>query len=474
MQTEIKNKEYDLSEGDDIVYRQNNVCVVLEELPPELSRKSEDDDLVGKDLFRLLRGRKMERSVLNTSNDNEMIFKLLTLNEFDQGIVNISYSYDLNKIIPPSGFPSFQIFGLEEVGLFYNSKTHTIEGVPNQLGTFQIGIQFDVKGSPFSKLINLRVITLWKEIDPPEDILFPKENTASQSIVIDEYGKKGLKNLLAGSIRGRSHANDGKTRDDDFQLLYEPQGNWYLVAVSDGAGSARYSREGSKILSAIQKDVFGDFFAGEKANSELAGIIEEYKKSSDEEIFFSRCRELLVKPLKSMITRTLNEFSRKCKNIEGSHIEDFSTTSLIAVAKKVGCDWLIFTYNVGDGAIALINDRENYVAVLCNPDEGKYFGQTRFITTQNINTVDDIRERVTVHFVHSFDALMLMTDGVSDPKFPSDKNLHDSREWISFYREFSSQVSLYASNDEIEQQLLDYLGFWSIGNHDDRTLAMIY
>ncbi len=475
MHTDDENIEYDLSGGDGEESLQNNVCVAMEELPPVNDKNNDSDDISGKGLYRLLKGRKQSTSTTDkTDNTQALIFKLLTLNEFDKAIVNISYVYDLNSIIPPEGFPSFQIYGLEEIGLTYNEKEHLIEGVPNQLGTFQVGIQFDMKGSPFSKLVNLQVITLWKEIDPPEDILFPKQNQDSQSIIVDMYGKKGLKNIVAGSIRGRSHANDGKTRDDDFKLLYESEGSWYLAAVADGAGSARYSREGSRILCKYLQEVFSDFFKNSKVNTEITKALDDYSKSFDEDKLFKNCRDQIVKPIKSIITKTLNAYNRICKTIEGSRPYDFSTTCLISVLKKVGYQWLVFTYNVGDGAIALINAKEKYVGVLCNPDEGKYFGQTRFITTDGINSLEDIRDRVSVHLIKNFDALALMTDGVSDPKFPSDKMLHDSREWINFYNELASQVDLYGSNDDIEQQLLEYLSFWSIGNHDDRTLAIIF
>ena len=54
------------------------------------------------------------------------------------------------------------------------------------------------------------------------------------------------KDIVAASKRGRSHAQEGKPRDDYFRMEHMDNG-WYIMAVADGAGSAKYSRQGSKI-----------------------------------------------------------------------------------------------------------------------------------------------------------------------------------------------------------------------------------
>lgn len=54
------------------------------------------------------------------------------------------------------------------------------------------------------------------------------------------------KDIVAASKRGRSHAQEAKPRDDHFKMAHLENG-WYIMAVADGAGSAKYSREGSRI-----------------------------------------------------------------------------------------------------------------------------------------------------------------------------------------------------------------------------------
>ena len=53
--------------------------------------------------------------------------------------------------------------------------------------------------------------------------------------------------VIAASVRWRSHANVGKPRDDAFHFAFDKNSGWNFVAVADGAGSAKYSRKGSEL-----------------------------------------------------------------------------------------------------------------------------------------------------------------------------------------------------------------------------------
>jgi hypothetical protein len=74
--------------------------------------------------------------------------------------------------------------------------------------------------------------------------------------------------------------------------------------------------------------------------------------------------------------------------------------------------------------------------------------------------------------VKNFTALVLMTDGISDPLFETDNDLRQLGCWDSFWQQIEPLLS---ENPELSaQQLTEWLDFWSPGNHDDRTLALIY
>ena len=67
-----------------------------------------------------------------------------------------------------------------------------------------------------------------------------------------------------------------------------------------------------------------------------------------------------------------------------------------------------------------------------------------------------------------------MTDGVSDPKFGTDNALRDPSRWLSFWNEdLSLHLPLVEATGDLGAKLEEYLQFWSQGEHDDRTLAVV-
>jgi hypothetical protein len=75
---------------------------------------------------------------------------------------------------------------------------------------------------------------------------------------------------------------------------------------------------------------------------------------------------------------------------------------------------------------------------------------------------------------------MLMTDGIYDPKFVVEANLEKMDCWNTFLADLNGnneegiKVDFKPENTEIANQLSAWMDFWSAGNHDDRTLAVIY
>ncbi|MNT76273.1 hypothetical protein D3C72_2152610 [compost metagenome] len=73
-----------------------------------------------------------------------------------------------------------------------------------------------------------------------------------------------------------------------------------------------------------------------------------------------------------------------------------------------------------------------------------------------------------------------MTDGIYDPKFVVEANLEKIEKWNEFLSDLKgnnedrSKVDFEYENADIATQLSTWMDFWSPGNHDDRTLAIIY
>ena len=156
---------------------------------------------------------------------------------------------------------------------------------------------------------------------------------------------------------------------------------------------------------------------------------------------------------------------------------------MFAVCKKYDFGWFIASFWVGDGAICIYDAANRRVKLLGTPDEGEYSGQTRFLTMPEIfRDKEMVPKRMRMAIEPDFTALFLMTDGVSDPMFETDRNLNSFDKWQEFNTRLLEGfpedgidgVDLSDDNEEAQYQLLGWLDFWSPGNHDDRTLAILY
>ena len=139
--------------------------------------------------------------------------------------------------------------GLEEAGLKFDVKTRQFIGFPVQSGDIRVTFKFKIDGqpedAPFSEkpltlIINPDPKTLWKNIESDKKDRFYKADEATV------FAPLGNRHIIASSKRGRSHANIGSFREDDFAFKTIDSG-WNVVVVADGAGSARLSRIGSSI-----------------------------------------------------------------------------------------------------------------------------------------------------------------------------------------------------------------------------------
>ena len=281
------------------------------------------------------------------------------------------------------------------------------------------------------------------------------------------------KDIVAASKRGRSHAQEGKPRDDHFKMSHMDNG-WYIMAVADGAGSAKYSREGSRIVC----EEVTNYCMAQLANSkDFESAVKQYNEHKTESESDAR---KAVGDYIYKIVGTAAFKAHKSINAEAAikklPAKQYATTLLLAICKKFEFGWFIATFWVGDGAICLYNKQAHTAEVLGVPDEGEYAGQTRFLTMPEIfKDATSLYQRLRFRIVDDFTALFLMSDGVSDPKFETDANLNNPDKWDALWTDLKENgVELTDDNEETKNQLLAWLDFWSPGNHDDRTIAILY
>lgn len=401
--------------------------------------------------------------------------------------------------IPYTKVQDFWLNGLEELGLasYTDDKgTCIVKGKPTKAGDFNVQLEYKptgwIDGEPTSVLdipiaFNPDPRSLWKEIPTSKDIPFYKEDYSCDYVKV-ETGKDGVprKDIVAASKRGRSHAQEGKPRDDHFQISYCKDSEWYIIVVADGAGSAKYSRKGSAIACKTVTDYCTkelsdckDFEDKIKAYHDADGEEEESaaRKVMGNEIYG------IVGNAAFMAHKAINEAAKANEKELGCKPKDFSTTLLFAICKKFDFGWFVASFWVGDGAMCIYNEHNKTAKLLGVPDEGEFSGQTRFLTMPDIfQDSTALYKRLRFSIEEDFTALMLMTDGVSDPMFETECNLNDYSKWNEFWNRIKAGfpedeipgVDLSDDNSESQYQLLKWMDFWSSGNHDDRTMAILY
>ncbi len=326
---------------------------------------------------------------------------------------------------------------------------------------------------------------LWKDIPCSTDMPYFKPNTKNLGYDVLE-GRK----IIGASIRGRSHAHEGLARDDDFGFLVTENCKWKIVVVSDGAGSAKFSRRGSELVcdSVIKycKEILEDGFS--EINTYVKNLeLQHYdgNKSIPPKVL----HEIKVLSYKVVVQAAFSarkDIEReviftKEKFGQETTIKDFSTTCLILVTKKCSFGELVISFSIGDGAIACIVPNQTEPYLLSMVDSGEYAGQTNFITTDSIFRDSSIlfNQRLQVRVFNCYEAIVVMTDGVSDPFFDVEDNLKDNCYWNSFWKNLTheGQEHLNLESDSAEsnsQLLLNWLNFYKQGYHDDRTIVVVY
>ena len=317
---------------------------------------------------------------------------------------------------------------------------------------------------------------MWKNIPTPADIEYFKPDSDKAFIKVKAVtnvfglGKNPRKDVVAASQRGRSHAQEGRPRDDDFALKYMKEVDWYILTVADGAGSAKSSRKGSEIVCKTVVDVCENLI--KLKHAEIEHLIREFShdKSEDKR---KKMGDSLYNLMGTAVFKAVKNIEEEAKS-KGKPLKDFSTTLIVSICKKFKFGWFVGAFWVGDGGIGIYNKETQFLKLLGESDGGEFAGQTRFLTMPEITQPTELYRRLRFDIVDDFTALILMTDGVTDPKFETDANLMKVEKWNALWTDLSKEVDFSDDSEKSADQLLKWLDFWSPGNHDDRTIAILF
>lgn len=385
------------------------------------------------------------------------------------------YSYRLQldwSPYPAGRIASVEFDGLDDLGLSFDAQTWLIEGVPSKQGEFDLTIRFRVhenggrlpeQGDRLTLLINPDPRSLWRTLEPDAALPYRKDHTDSRR----EEAAGVL--LLGASRRGRSHAHQGTYRDDDFHFVSNAEDGWFVVIVADGAGSAKFSRKGSDLMcraSTSHLEANFDQYFG----AEFDSAVQAYHQDGEGE---GNVRTLLYAGLVTSAHAGFKAVLAESRQKQAD-LKDYATTVVLTLAKRYEFGWLVACFAIGDGGAALILNGRDGAVVLNEPEGGEFSGQTRFVTMREVwQDATALSKRIRFYLVPEFEALVAMTDGVSDPFFRTEREFMSSEAWLPVWAAILEHVDTSKNNLEAGEELLNWLNFWVEGEHDDRTIAML-
>lgn len=404
----------------------------------------------------------------------------------------VSVKEELAAIVGLSDIIDTLLKSPEEFLVQWNPETFEISCHPDQPGDFvlQLGIK-TAKQELHVIDFKLTVIpdpkTLWKNIPSKQDGVYPKPDSDTFFL---SCGDK--LSIVAASQRGRSHAQEGKPRDDDFIAHWDEATNCAILAVADGAGSAKFSRKGSQLavqvaLDQVKKKLTPEMWESLERNGEKWRESKDAQAHSNIKIALYKVLVEAAWEAKTRIKEEAEEFEKQVFTSSAKHeqftLRDYATTLILTIAKKLQTgSWFVASFWVGDGGMGIYRADGQELIVLGTPDSGEYGGQTRFLTEESTavwphgeDASSKIIER-RLHFdvVDTFDAIILMTDGITDPIFETDNGLNLPKNWDDLWTTLQTEVPFENRDESVAGALLQWMGFWSPGNHDDRTMVVLY
>lgn len=376
-----------------------------------------------------------------------------------QSRISVISQHDVNQLIfkPES-------FKFPDTSFYFDEATQRIHGEPQLADSIEFSFQFIADGETRSAQCRLNVIadprSLWKVIEPECGQKFSKPHLDQALIDAVDY------KIIAASRRGRSHEHAGLFRDDDFSITLIENTPWSVLTVADGAGSAQYSREGSRIAVEIVENNLKNYLNPHTVKSLISDLEKWQVGSQDAETVevAKKLNEQFHHVYYEIYKSIINQIRLQAEQIE-ANTKDFSTTLLVAVVCKLADKTFISAFSVGDGAIAVYSD--NNVRLMNVPDGGEYAGQTKFL---DLSIATEFPNRLKIGCFKDTNAIMLMTDGISDPKFETDSGLSNFDKWQSLYRELDPLLQ----NEAADTALLEWMHFFTAGHHDDRTMAVLW
>ena len=240
---------------------------------------------------------------------------------------------------------------------------------------------------------------------------------------------------IGARVRGKKHKHEGTNCDDWFEMARG--GPWTIVAVSDGAGSRKFSRIGAKVSCEAAVDYLARRLRFHDLQKRSQWTADTFQRNAETGRFAAGDIEYVQESLHQAMQAAYRAIEKTVRdrashleyyqrlNYRALEVQDLAATLLLAVCTNVSYKNKTYSFaltcQVGDGLLAAI-DCDRNVQILSRPDSGRFAGQTAFITS--LDRLDrDRLSRKTFPFFRPLGALLVMTDGVADDYFPHEAGM---------------------------------------------------
>ena len=185
--------------------------------------------------------------------------------------------------------------------------------------------------------------------------------------------------IAGAKVKGMHHKKNNTECQDDFEILKDK--NFVCVAVSDGAGSAKYAAEASRLISArivkIMRESFNTYYNLPEVD--------------------------IKKKIIHRLRTSIGIIAKKKQALK----TDFNATLLFVAIK----DNNYIIGHIGDGAIGILT--QNEVRTISPPLNGKLKNQTYFVNSEGY-----IKHfRIYKGKINNIEGFILATDGTTDSMY---------------------------------------------------------
>lgn len=378
---------------------------------------------------------------------------------FEAG-VPFEYRYDVTQKEcgdEPAKFVSFKVHsnGPAEKPIVENLKAElagnelVLGGLPQNVGHLEIDLEYErPSGSRIVYRVGILYVKPTRRCQPHNSSApFQVEDKFSKYAVLGDWGK-----IAGGSIRGRDHEHQGSFREDCFDFTYVEAKKIGALVVSDGAGSAEFSRKGAEMICTSFCRIIGEYIDAGRFDV-LSGSRGE--KDIDD------CKAVILEAARRTHAE-LRDFSTE----NGIEFDKLYATMLACLFIPLDAGIVLISFAVGDGAMVAINP--DGVVNLADMDHGRLQNETLFLSETIFENKTDLAKRVKFFKLGSPCTVLTMSDGVFNPWFEM-VDADDQGVWLKKNEELSSCFDTEDPAGRIEEML----GFKSSFSNDDRTIVVL-